>query len=256
MIESYIEKKENPKWDQEIELAKTAINAVNRMNPKPKFFIVCGDLVNAFPGTELNKPQITDFKDVFKGIKSEVPLICVCGNHDVGDVPTNQSIAEYNKEFGDDYFVFWHSAVMFIVLNSQFYENRELVQDLAEKQDKWLDDMLEDAKSGNYKHIVIFQHIPWFLNDPFEEKEYFNVENELRLKMLDKFYSAGVRAIFCGHFHRNAGGFYKDLEHVTTSAIGCQLGSDFSGLRIVKVYEDSIKHTYYGLSEIPENIIL
>ena len=59
------------------------------------------------------------------------------------------------------------------------------------------------------RHTVIFQHIPWFVEKPDEEKIYFNVEPDLRKKMLDKFYDAGVRKIFCGHYHRNAGGWYK-----------------------------------------------
>ena len=45
----------------------------------------------------------------------------------------------------------------------------------------------------------------------------------------------GIRKIFCGHYHRNAGGFYKDLEVIVTSAIGCQIGPDQHGMRIVKV---------------------
>lgn len=34
---------------------------------------------------------------------------------------------------------------------------------------------------------------------------------------------------------RNAGGFYRDLEVVITSAIGCQIGPDQHGMRLVKV---------------------
>ncbi len=34
---------------------------------------------------------------------------------------------------------------------------------------------------------------------------------------------------------RNAGGFYKDLEVVVTTAVGCQLGADKHGMRIVTV---------------------
>ncbi|KAL3195729.1 hypothetical protein MRX96_001847 [Rhipicephalus microplus] len=66
----------------------------------------------------------------------------------------------------------------------------------------------------------------------------------------------GVRAIFCGHYHCNAGGFYKDMELVVTSAIGAQLGCDILGLRVVKVREDNIEHQYYALDEIPETVCL
>ncbi|KFM81498.1 Calcineurin-like phosphoesterase domain-containing protein 1, partial [Stegodyphus mimosarum] len=72
--------------------------------------------------------------------------------------------------------------------------------------------------------------------------------------MLEKFYEANVKAIFCGHYHRNVGGFYKDMEVVVTSAIGYQLGSDESGLRIVKLGENSIDHKYYAFGDVPKNI--
>lgn len=65
---------------------------------------------------------------------------------------------------------------------------------------------------------------------------------------------SGVRHIFCGHCHRNAGGFYKDLELVITSAIGMQIGSDKSGIRIVKVKKNEVSHKYYPLEEVPSAI--
>ena len=65
---------------------------------------------------------------------------------------------------------------------------------------------------------------------------------------------SGVRSIFCGHYHRNAGGFDENMEVIVTSAIGAQLGEDKSGLRIVKVLENEIKHDYYDLDNIPQKI--
>ena len=38
-----------------------------------------------------------------------------------------------------------------------------------------------------------------------------------------------------GVVSRNAGGFYRDLEVVVTSALGCQLGADTHGMRLVRV---------------------
>lgn len=256
MIESYLQKKPDPKWDKEIALTKEAISAVNQMNPKPRFFVVCGDLIDAFPGTPLRKAQEVDFKKVFSDLNPEVPLVCVCGNHDLGNQPTRESIQDFRDVFGDDYFVFWCGGVMCIVLNSQFYEDPSLVLGLAKQQDSWLDHQLEEATSGNYKHVIVFQHIPWFLKDPGEEKEYFNIQNELRIKMLEKFHKAGVRAIFCGHYHRNAGGMYKDVELVITSAVGAQLGEDNHGLRVVKVLDDAICHEYHELKGIPKHVSL
>ena len=65
-----------------------------------------------------------------------------------------------------------------------------------------------------------------------------------------------VRAIFCGHWHGNGGGFYKDLEVVVTSAVGCQLRRDKSGFRVVTLGENAIKHQYYAFEDAPKNITL
>ena len=50
MIQSYIEKNPEPGWEKEIELGKRAVEKINQMAPKPKFFVMCGDLCDAFPG--------------------------------------------------------------------------------------------------------------------------------------------------------------------------------------------------------------
>lgn len=256
MIEEYLDKIVDYGWAKELALIRASLVAANRMEPRPKFYIVCGDLIHAFPTQAPRDAQLRDFKNVFEGLDNEIPLVCVCGNHDVGDKPTPATISSFRENFGDDYFSFWVSGVLMIVLNSQFYENRTEVKELAEEQDKWLDNLLEEAQSSGYKHIIVFQHIPWFLETPDEEKQYFNIVQPLRQNMLDKFYDAGVRAIFCGHYHRNAGGKYKDLELVVTSAVGAQLGTDKSGLRVVKVYEDKIEQQYYALEDIPAKIDL
>lgn len=62
--------------------------------------------------------------------------------------------------------------------------------------------------------------------------------------------------VFCGHYHRNSTGFYKNLEVVTTCAIGAPMGEDPSGLRIVKMYEKNVVDTYYSLNDIPSSITL
>lgn len=65
-------------WDEEIKLTKQAINLVNKMLPRPKFFVVCGDLIDAMPGTMHRTAQEEDFKKIFQGLDSEIPLICDC----------------------------------------------------------------------------------------------------------------------------------------------------------------------------------
>ena len=47
-----------------------------------------------------------------------------------------------------------------------------MVPDLAKAHESWLEGEL--AKDATHK--VVFQHIPWFVKEPDEEKIYFNVE--------------------------------------------------------------------------------
>ena len=148
-------------------------------------------------------------------------------------------------------------GVFFIVINSQFYKDASQVMDKKEEHDKWLDEQLEFAKTCGSQHVVLFQHIPWFLRSPDEEDDYFNISKEVRLCMLKKIKEAGIRYVFAGHYHRNAGGLDGNLEMVVTSAIGLQIDNDQdSGLRIVRVLPDRILHDYYELDSIPTKVTL
>lgn len=52
-------------------------------------------------------------------------------------------------------------------------------------------------------------HIPMFNNNVDEEDGYFNIPICHRLKMLEDFEKAGVKAVFGGHYHRCAGGIWN-----------------------------------------------
>ena len=169
------------------------------MRPRPAFFIVCGDLVDAYAslhpdircrdirrllGIENNKHlhdcirmrQESDFKAVYSELHPSIPLVCVCGNHDVGDTPSNTSIRQYKAAFGDDYFSFYRSGCCFLVLNSQLYADSSQVTegiyfklsvefenvfpqvpDHFSRQEAWLEAELVRARSLGVRHIMVFQ---------------------------------------------------------------------------------------------------
>ena len=77
----------------------------------------------SYVGEKKKAAQEADFKAVYAGLHEDIPLVCVCGNHDIGNTPTHDSITNYQRSFGDDYFSFWVGGVMFLVLNSQFFED-------------------------------------------------------------------------------------------------------------------------------------
>ena len=64
----------------------------------PKFAIVCGDLVHAMPSGPADSnsydpaaqaAQVADFKHTMSKIDADIPLVCLCGNHDLGNLPVN-----------------------------------------------------------------------------------------------------------------------------------------------------------------------
>src|SRR4051812_13570471 len=60
---------------QEAKNADRAVEHVNRL--KPKFVIVCGDLVHPPPGSDGRKEKLAEFKRIFSKIDASIPLICV-----------------------------------------------------------------------------------------------------------------------------------------------------------------------------------
>ncbi|KAG8432942.1 hypothetical protein GDO86_017271 [Hymenochirus boettgeri] len=237
-------------WEREIRLTKEAVQAINKLNPKPKFFVLCGDLVHSMPGTEWKDQQERDLKNVLQNTNKDIPLVFVSGNHDLGNSPTAETIQTYCNSWGDDYFSFWVAGVFFLVLNSQLFFDASDCPDHKKSHDQWLASQLAIAEERNCKHAIVLQHIPLFIQNADEDNNYFNIEKSLRQELLDKFHKAGIKAVFSGHYHRNAGAKYKDLDMVVTSAIGCQLGNDAHGLRVVVVTEEKIVHKYYSLSEL------
>jgi len=81
--------------------------------------------------------------------------------------------------------------VFFIVLNSQFLKDWSKTEELKQEQEKWLDEVLAVGKEANAR-IMVFQHIPFFVERPDEPaQEYFNLDPEVRIPLLDKFIAAG-----------------------------------------------------------------
>lgn len=228
-----------------------AVSAANRLHPA--FVVVCGDLVNQLT----NSRQIAEYKRVASQLDPSIPLYNVAGNHDVGRTgPTPEGLANYRKFFGADYYSFRSGNIYGIVLNSSLFFDPTLVPEDAARQDAWLRSTLKKANKIKNVNIIVFQHISWFTSQPNEKNGYFNIPLERRKTYLDLFHQYGVKYIFAGHFHKNAIGWDRGLEMVTTGPVGKPLGKDPSGFRIVKVKDNNINHKYLSLDSIPKSIDL
>lgn len=241
-------------WAEEVQLTEQAVAAINQLSPRPRFMVLCGDLVHAMPGSPFRAGQERDLKTALRATHPSIPLVFVSGNHDLGNTPTPDTVEQYCHAWGDDYFSFWVGGVMCLVLNSQLFYDASACPKLKDAQEAWLEEELQRASSSSGapgpKHVLVFQHIPLYLKSPEEEENYFNLESNVRRRLMDRFKRAGVKAVFSGHYHRNAGGSHNGLDMVVSSAIGCQLGEDTHGVRLVVVTKDDVIHRYYSLEEL------
>ncbi|MEQ2302022.1 Serine/threonine-protein phosphatase cpped1 [Ameca splendens] len=60
-------------WAEEVELTKQTVEAVNRLRPRPRFMVLCGDLVHAMPVAE----RLTLREDGGKERKTETASIII-----------------------------------------------------------------------------------------------------------------------------------------------------------------------------------
>ena len=116
---------------------------------------------------------------------------------------------------------------------------------------------LERARSSGARHIVVFQHHPWFLRKADEPDEYFNIPTERRMPHLVLFREFGVKTLVSGHYHRNSLARDGDLEMITTGAVGMPLGEGSqSGIRVFIVRDSGLTHRFYTFGEIPNQVNL
>lgn len=227
-----------------------AVANVNRL--RPAFVVITGDLVNK-PG---DPAQIAEYLRIVGKIDASIPVHNVAGNHDVENVPTPSALLTYSHQFGADRYTFRHDGLMGIVLNSSVIHSPEQATNELAEQERWLRKALALATVMKPRHLVIFQHHPWFLKTANEPDEYFNIPAKRRSTYLDLFHQAGVKYLFSGHYHRNAIARDGELEAITTGPVGMPLGSDKSGFRVVIVRENKLEHRYYHFGEVPNRIDL
>ena len=235
---------ENKNFSQETANWTFAIANINRLHPA--FLVVTGDLVNK--GGDAT--QIAEYKRISGMLDPSIHLYSVPGNHDVGNDPTPESLAEYRKNIGPDYYSFHEGPVYGIVLDSSLLKAPAKVMDEAAKQEKWLAAELEKAKASGGMPVV-FLHISLFLENPDEPEQYFNQPVETRKRILDLLHRYGVRYVFAGHLHKNSYGTDGDIEMITTSAVGKPLGKDPSGFRLAEVKDGGIDQQYIPFGKLP-----
>jgi 3',5'-cyclic AMP phosphodiesterase CpdA len=225
-----------------------AIANLNRLHPR--FVVICGDLVNRTGDPK----EIAEYKRVLKELDPSIPVYNVAGNHDVGNVPTSAALEGFHSAFGPDYYTFSAGEIFGIVLDSNLISSPESDPEAAKQQEEWLEKTLASARSTPNQQIVVFQHIPYFIQNVGEPEGYFNIRQPARGKYLDLLEKAGVRYVFSGHYHRNGIGADGALTQIVTGAVGMPLGQSSSGFRIVNVAGQKLDSTWFCFGGIPNQI--
>jgi 3',5'-cyclic AMP phosphodiesterase CpdA len=228
-------------WDAE--RYRRAVDAAGRL--RPDFVVMGGDMVD-------DPTSADQFAELVRitGRLDGVPMHWVPGNHDAAPdavVPTAASLRRYRQRFGPDRYVFQHKGTTCIAVNTVVWQHPELVPDEWEQQLAFLEAALEAARQERSDHVLLFGHHPLFTVAPDEPDSYWNIPLERRRRILDLLHAHRARAFFCGHWHRNGGGWDRGLEVVVTGPVGYPLGEDPSGFRVVDVDAERIRHRYVWL---------
>jgi len=234
---------ENKGFAQETANFEFAVATANRL--KPAFVVVTGDLVNAAG----DAAQIAEFKRVAGRLDPSIRLFLMPGNHDVGNEPTKESLANYREQFGPDYYTFRVGDITGIVLDSSLEKDPHNVPEEAAKMEAWF--RTELAKARRDKHVIVFQHIPFFLQDANEADRYENIPRETRQRYLKILHEYGIKQVFAGHYHSTSEARDGDLEMITTGPVGKPVPPARSGLRIVTVSAAGVTHQYYDFGDLP-----
>jgi len=225
-----------------------AIATANRL--QPAFVVITGDLINKSG----DAAQTAEYKRIAARLDPKIRLFSVPGNHDLGNEPTPQSLALYRERFGPDYYTFRSGDIAGFVLDSSLLKAPEKVQDEAAKMENWFRSELAKAKAEGAKRLIVFQHISFFIQDPNEPDQYFNIPRETRQRYLKLLHEYGVREVFAGHYHKNAEGHDGDLDMVTSGPVGMPLDGAKSGVRIVTLKNGKLTHKFYDFGDLPQTI--
>lgn len=243
-------------WGPQAAWEKT-VAAINRLHPA--FVVVGGDLINADGDLKKRQPEPTEalaksYLDVAATLAKDIPLYHVAGNHDVGNVPSPESLAWFRQRFGEPWYSFGHRQAAGIVLESNVLRNSQGAPALAAAELAWLKETLAKPEIARAPVKIVFLHHPLCLKSIDEKEAYENLPLPLRRQLLELFHAHGVRLVLSGHYHRNAQVRDGDLDLVTTASCGKALGQDPTGLRLVKVYADHVEHEYLPLDRLPEKV--
>lgn len=181
---------------------KTTFSNAYQNNRTAKFFVNVGDLVD-------NGQKNQEWRNWFQAVapySGQIPVVPVVGNHETYTPEGNFSLPVYfTKQFmlpqnGPDglkgqVYSFDYGDVHFVILDSQFGEERQFLPDSLALQKEWL---TRDLAATDKLWKIVFMHRPAYHNRMKES------QLDATAQFVPIFDQYGVDAVFSGHDHVNA----------------------------------------------------
>lgn len=131
------------------------------------------------------------------------PVLCVPGNHDVGDLPLpgqrqpidDRRLARWRARFGPDWWLHDRGGWRIVGIDSLLCGSGH--------PDETAQDAFLDAALATDRPIALFCHKPLFLDRPDEgDTGYWSTPPAARRALIGRFAAASVRLVASGHIHR------------------------------------------------------
>jgi len=224
-------------YEHDMETFKQAVRQINALGCD--FVVICGDLVHHASDSAFND---------FLRIKADLNIPCyyVPGNHDIGKVPTDTSLAYYRQKLGKDYYAFTHKGYAFIATNTQLWKAD--VGEESERHEAWFKDTLRALSAGEHPVFVI-GHYPFYIKHPEEEEQYSNLPAEKRKEILALLVENNVVAYLSGHRHEAIIHNYQGIQLVTGETTSKNFDKRPMGFRQWDVSGDTVRHFFVPLEE-------
>lgn len=186
---------------------------------QPDVIVLSGDLTD---DGFIHPEDLAWGKNILNSLISQEVLL-IPGNHDVGNKPgqgpnaiTAQRLAHWLANVGSDHFVKEIGNWRLIGINSLLIGSNLLEED---KQLKWLDQMLDEAKQLG-ELVAVFMHEPAFLKTPGvgtdDRSDYWPIAADKQELYMQQFKRKGVKLVASGHVHA-----YRSMQRDGVSHVWC-----------------------------------
>lgn len=177
---------------------------------KLDFIVISGDLVH-----EGNEADYQKLKNIIDAIDFQVPILLALGNHDNKKAFCN--VFEQNLKNEKYYYSRQIKDWKVVVLDSA--SNGHGLGEIDKEQIKWLERICRDNEQ-----IIIFMHHPVFWEDALLQI------GENRERLIKALSHSNVKAVFCGHVHRNSMKEIENIRQFTVESTACGFDYNIEGI--------------------------